>query len=59
MKIKEKAIEELKGEYEREALKEYKEKVRELDKAKQIVKNVERELVDLEEKIEQKYADIQ
>ena len=52
-KAKEQAVEEVKKEREESAKIKFKEKLGELDKAKQIVKNIEREIEDLEDELSQ------
>jgi hypothetical protein len=57
--IKKKAEKELVEEIEKEAMKEYKKKLRELHAAKQVVKNIERELRNLDDELHTKFSDIE
>ncbi len=57
--VKKKAKEEMEAEIEKEATKKYKAKLRELHAAKQVVKNIERELKDLDDELHTKLSDIE
>lgn len=57
--IKERANKELEEELEKEATRAYKKKMRELHSAKQVVKNIERELKDLDDELHTKFSDIE
>lgn len=56
--IKEKAQKEVLEELEKEAVAEYKWKMKDLHAAKQVVKNIERELRDLDDELNTKLSDI-
>jgi len=59
LSVKEQAKQEVMADINKDAVKKYKAKLKELNTAKQIVKNIERELEDLEEKIEQEISDVE
>jgi hypothetical protein len=56
--IKQKAEKEVLDEIEREATRKYKEKMKELHNAKQVVKNIERELKDIDDELCTRFSDI-
>lgn len=57
-KAKEEALKEIEEEQLKDAKEQYKKKLRELQSAKQVVKNIEREIEDLSDKLFTKREDI-